>query len=220
MSWKEDVYIELLRYEELHEESPYFTLEEIYDFAVGSLSEKYPSNNHVRAKIRQVLQRLREDDHIVFVDNQGTYRFVDVDAEFKQEFGVEKRTVETTRYEAPQSVRVEALKRYNKACLLTGIDHAKLLDAAHILPRNKRPDIGRDPENVLVLNKLHHAAFDNNLFTVTPDHTIHVNPTISTQNSMLDELLLQKDGTTLTIPQTASINPEYLTERNSQFSWV
>ncbi|MBE6823326.1 MAG: hypothetical protein E7518_09565 [Ruminococcaceae bacterium] len=38
------------------------------------LSRLHPNNNHIRAKIRQQLQVLRNDGIIEFVDNAGTYK--------------------------------------------------------------------------------------------------------------------------------------------------
>ena len=55
--------------DELPEE---FTLEEVYAFE-GELAEKYPENRHIRAKIRQQLQKLRDLGVIEF-QGRGRYR--------------------------------------------------------------------------------------------------------------------------------------------------
>ena len=51
----------------------YFTLDEVYQVAVGSLQFFYPENNTVTASIRHNLERLRDDGCIQFVDYKGLY---------------------------------------------------------------------------------------------------------------------------------------------------
>lgn len=53
---------------------PSFSLNDIYGFE-GELAAAYPRNNHVRAKIRQQLQVLRDQGYLEFV-GQGRYRNV------------------------------------------------------------------------------------------------------------------------------------------------
>lgn len=48
-----------------------FALDELY-FYENLLQKKYPNNLHIRDKVRQVLQQLRDDGVIDFL-GQGTY---------------------------------------------------------------------------------------------------------------------------------------------------
>jgi len=50
-----------------------FTLEFVYTI-VPILQRIYPENSHIKAKIRQQMQVLRDHKHVDFVDNNGTYR--------------------------------------------------------------------------------------------------------------------------------------------------
>lgn len=50
-----------------------FTLREFYAAYADSLAAQFPDNQHVRDKIRQQLQVLRDAGILAFVDNQGTY---------------------------------------------------------------------------------------------------------------------------------------------------
>jgi len=50
-----------------------FTLQELYDYE-DKLKELYPNNKHVKAKIRQQMQELRDGGVVEFVDDRGTYR--------------------------------------------------------------------------------------------------------------------------------------------------
>ena len=49
-----------------------FTLDEVYDFE-NILYQKHPDNKHVKDKIRQQLQFLRDKGYIEFV-SRGVYR--------------------------------------------------------------------------------------------------------------------------------------------------
>ncbi len=49
-----------------------FTLDEIYNFE-NILSEKHPENKHIKDKIRQQLQFLRDKGYLEFLD-RGNYR--------------------------------------------------------------------------------------------------------------------------------------------------
>ncbi|PRD45219.1 Dam-replacing domain protein [Phyllobacterium phragmitis] len=64
--WLKDVYHCLLRIGKNE-----FSLSDVYGFE-AELSKKYPNNNHVREKIRQQLQRLRDIGQIEFLGG-GTY---------------------------------------------------------------------------------------------------------------------------------------------------
>lgn len=224
MTWKDDVYVELLRYTETNT-TEQFTLREFYRHAADRLAAKHPDNNNVRAKIRQILQRLQDDGQLEFVDYDGTYRLVEFDEEFTTEYGVteygvNEQTVETTRYPMPQSVRVEALQRYNKACLLTDVDLPALLDAAHVIPRAERPSEVRNPENVLVLNELHHEAFDRDLFTIDTDYRLRVDPALSTNSKLVNDSLVVADGERVGFPESATLDRDLLAERNAELAWV
>ncbi len=49
-----------------------FTLGQLYEFE-DALGTDHPRNSHIRARIRQTLQSLRDDGVISFVDGDGTY---------------------------------------------------------------------------------------------------------------------------------------------------
>jgi len=50
-----------------------FTLQDVYQVASGGLSYLYPNNNTIDSSIRANLQNLRDNNIIVFVDDNGTY---------------------------------------------------------------------------------------------------------------------------------------------------
>lgn len=52
-----------------------FTLAQIYEFE-ANLGRTHPENHHIRDKIRQGLQALRDDGYIWFVDGSGHYKLL------------------------------------------------------------------------------------------------------------------------------------------------
>ena len=44
-----------------------------FDCFFDELKKHHPGNNHIRAKIRQQLQILRDQGYVKFVDDNGTY---------------------------------------------------------------------------------------------------------------------------------------------------
>lgn len=51
-----------------------FTMDDLDALCTGKAAERYPENKHVRAKLRQQLQRLRDLGLVEFVDDKGEYR--------------------------------------------------------------------------------------------------------------------------------------------------
>ena len=78
--------------------------------------------------------------------------------------------------------RLALLKAYRERCSVSGFPDERLLDAAHIKPHSE----GGEPlvSNGLLLSKMHHAAYDQNLIGIDPDYKVHVS----------EQLLAQKDG--------------------------
>jgi type II restriction enzyme len=70
MSWLEELDEQIRKRWKVGET---FRIEEIYQME-GYFTRHHPSNAHVRDKLRQVLQYLRDDDVLEFVDDAGTYK--------------------------------------------------------------------------------------------------------------------------------------------------
>lgn len=116
--------------------------------------------------------------------------------------------------------RDDALTRFKNQCALTGIDESAVLDIAHVLSRSDYPDLVEDTENILVLNALHHRAFDADLFTLTDTQQLRVNPAFNPGHPFLQETIIARDGDQITLPPEATLHTEYLAERNSSLAWV
>lgn len=75
MSWKEELY-KLLKNNWNQNET--FNLDEIYKFE-DHFQNLYPENNHIIDKIRQTLQKLRDDNKIEFINDRGEYKIINPD---------------------------------------------------------------------------------------------------------------------------------------------
>lgn len=188
-SWLDAMRRELERYQENHDES-IVTLRDVYEFSEDRLSARFPNNNNnVRAKIRQQLQDLRNENEVEFLE-QGRYRLAageDVQRakmEIKRELGSEPELTddEAEFTESERRVRsrafVELVKEaYDRTCAFCGSSRETPtgnpeVEAAHIYPKEQRG--ADDVRNGIALCKLHHWAFDTGWLALTNEHTIPV----------------------------------------------
>ncbi|WP_135304830.1 HNH endonuclease [Haloarcula amylovorans] len=130
------------------------------------------------------------------------------------------RRYETSETIVSDAFRDNAFDRYGHACTMTGIQEADLLNLAHVLPRSQHPDLAEHPENVLVLNALHHRAFDAALFTIDSDYRIRTSPSFDPAHPFLRETILNRDGEQLAFPPEARVRPTFLEELNTGLSWL
>lgn len=52
-----------------------FTIEDLYKNE-EFFQKKFPMNNHVKDKLRQIMQHLRDAEIIEFINNKGSYRLL------------------------------------------------------------------------------------------------------------------------------------------------
>lgn len=130
------------------------------------------------------------------------------------------RKTERVEVMVSQDFRSKVFDRYQSACAVTGIQQETLLDLAHVLPRSQRPELAEHPENALVLNSLHHRAFDAKLFTIDPEYRIRADPEFDPGHQFLKETILENEGKKLSLPKDAQIRSTFLKEWNSNLSWV
>lgn len=226
--WRRVVRRELARYTE---EAGWrvVELQELYDQMLPVLREEFPENNNREAKLRQILQQLGERGELEFIDGAGTYRILDLGDEADSgsdstaagpEWTYEAREYETTvgARSLPAAFRDAVLSRYEARCPVSGVDHERLLDVAHVLPWSDHESLRTDPENVVALDKTHHAAFDAALYTLDRDYRLHVAPDFETESDLLRRTLLEQDGEAVAVPDD-TLSPEYLRRRNQSLDW-
>jgi putative restriction endonuclease len=118
------------------------------------------------------------------------------------------------------SFRERVLRAYHERCAVCRLQHAELLEAAHILPDS---DPRGEPivPNGLALCKLHHAAFDQNILGIRPDLVVEIRADIleETDGPMLKHGLQEMAGTELVVPRKLELRPrkEFLEERYDLF---
>lgn len=187
LGWLDAVRRELERYRT--ENGPVVTLGEIYEFAERRLAQQFPENDHVRAKLRQQLQGLRDNGEIEFLDERGVYRIVESgqEPETPRESGASRAEPdltdddidfrETRRRARNNAFRERVRAAYGEACAFCGRARetpagSPEVEAAHIHPKREGgPD---DVRNGVALCKLHHWAFDNGWLALTDDRDILV----------------------------------------------
>jgi len=93
--------------------------------------------------------------------------------ELEMPIGTDKIRVQKNRI-GQAFFRRAVLSSYNGKCCITGINNPVLLRASHIKPWSKSNDINEktNPQNGVLLNALHDAAFDKGLLTISLDYKI------------------------------------------------
>lgn len=204
-------------------------LGDVYDELLPVVREAFPENQHPKAKLRQVLQQLRDRGEVEFLGD-GVYRIVDLsmadEVVATARSGDGERSYTATEYRTtigarslPAGFRRVVLADYEGRCPVSGVDHDRLLDVAHVLPWSDYPDRRSDPRNVLALDKTHHAAFDASLFTLTEEYRVRVAPEFETESEVLAGTLLDRAGERVSMPSSAPDVSDALARRNRMLEW-
>jgi len=208
-------------------------LQELYDQLGPVLRQEFPENNNREAKLRQILQQLAERDELAFVDGDGTYRIGELGETAEPRGGGETAgggedddwQYEAREYETavgarslPAAFRDAVLSRYDTECPVSGVDHPRLLDVAHVLSWSDHESLRTDPRNVVALDKTHHAAFDAGLYTLDADFRLRVAPAFETDSDLLRRTLLDRDGERVDV-DADRLDPAYLERRNRSLDW-
>ena len=123
-----------------------------------------------------------------------------------------------TRLHQPM-FRQRVLVAYENQCALCRLRHTRLLDAAHVLPDSQ----GGEPivTNGIAMCKIHHAAYDADIFGITPTYEVSVRPDVMEEidGPTLRYTLQAINGSTIELPgrRAARPNPELLDVRWKQF---
>jgi putative restriction endonuclease len=152
--------------------------------------------------------------------------FVDVEqraiaADERMDPITKRRYVERlTRQRLHQPIfRSQVLRAYETKCAICRLKHAALLDAAHILSDS----LGGQPvvPNGLAMCKIHHAAYDQDLLSITPDYRVQVKPSVLLESDgpMLLHGLQEVDGWAIELPRRTLERPDrqLLLARHSVF---
>ena len=105
--------------------------------------------------------------------------------------------------------RAKVIRAYSTRCAVCTLRHAELLDAAHIVRDSHDWGLPVVP-NGLSMCKIHHAAYDQNLIGITPDHSVRVNRELleETDGPMLEHGLQAMHGRGLLLPTHPADTPD------------
>jgi putative restriction endonuclease len=140
----------------------------------------------------------------------------DSDINLTQTEGKERES--TIKVRVNQSFfRKTILASYNYKCCITGLNQPELLIAGHIKPWGIDEKNRLNPRNGLAMNNLHDKAFENGLFTITPDYVIILSTEIlKSKNKAVSEYFLQFDKREIILPSKFLPDPEFLKYHNNE----
>jgi len=179
--------------------SPLFSIKDVYEYA-DELSSIFPKNKHVKEKIRQTLQRLRDSGFLEF-RGEGEYGLNLAHDELQSDTAplkmkgiyspITKQVLRNVRFRST-FLAAEIKRRYRNVCQVcrTSIVLApdRTYSEAHHLRPIGAPHYGPDvPSNIIVACPNHHVMFDRGAVTVLPDslRIQHVEPSVFPKNSRL-----------------------------------
>jgi len=73
---------------------------------------------------------------------------------------------------------------------------------------------------VIVLNSLHHRAFDAGLFTLDSDYRIRVSPAFEPGHPFLRKTIVERAEEKLSLPPGVRIRGSFLEELNDSLVWI
>ena len=179
-SWKQAIADRVLQIVN-EKSSAGFSIEELYAY-VEDFSNLFPRNRHVKEKIRQVLQRLRDQGFLRF-HGGGSYSLNLANQELEGdpvplsvqgvEFPITKQVVRNIRLRSTL-LGAEIKRRYKNNCQVCRIPVPLwkghyYAEAHHLWPLGS-PHFGPDVSgNIIVLCPNHHSMFDRGVVTILPD---------------------------------------------------
>lgn len=105
--------------------------------------------------------------------------------------------------------RSRVLGAYLLKCSVCDLKKTPLLDAAHIIGDSNESGLPV-VSNGLSLCKIHHAAYDENIMGISPDHVVHINSAVlhEVDGPMLKYGLQQMDGHVISLPHRRAERPD------------
>ena len=104
--------------------------------------------------------------------------------------------------------RQRVLVAYANECSICRLRHRRLLDAAHVLADSE----GGAPvvTNGIAMCKIHHAAYDADIFGIDPNYRVGVRPDVLREidGPTLRHTLQEIDGSAIQLPTKASARPD------------
>lgn len=130
-----------------------------------------------------------------------------------------ERTAITRQRINQQFFHEAVLCSYENRCCITGINHRRLLEACHISSWKDDVKNRTNPKNGLCMNPLFHKAFDNFLFTVTPEYKIEISNQMidCAENTFFRDFLSAINGNNIHMPEKFSPDKDLLSIHYEQY---
>lgn len=196
-TWKQSVAEQILEIVNSQKNTD-FNIGQLYE-QENALQERFPSNHHIREKVRQILQRLRDDGFVDFLGG-GKYRLSLTYTELE----CEPARADDSGIVAPamrmivRLVRLrntllaaEMKRRYRNVCQVCRkqlqLAASTYAESHHIRPMGS-PHNGPDIEgNILVVCPNHHVMFDRGALIIDPSSFVvrHVRSAIEPRPLLL-----------------------------------
>ncbi|MBQ7691694.1 MAG: HNH endonuclease [Muribaculaceae bacterium] len=133
--------------------------------------------------------------------------------------GIEKERVVRQRVNQ-QFFRDSVIAAYHGTCCVSGVTTPSLIEACHISPWAEDVKNRTNPANGLCLNSFFHKAFDNWLFTITPDYVIDIKQELI--DSIIDDnfrsYLVRIKGSEMNMPEKFAPDINLLNKHYIQYS--
>lgn len=200
--------------------SPTFTLEEVYAYT-KEFSELFPRNTRIRPKVRQILQRLRDDEGFLTFLGEGHYS---LNLEYEElqgepalpgqtgvEFPVSKRVLRKVRLR-DTFLAADMKRRYRNICQVCRapvlVSENRCYAEGHHLKPLGSPHLGPDVlGNIIILCPNHHVMFDRGAATAMPE-TLELCHRASG---------VFQEGMRLYVEPWHTLNPKYLEYHHRRF---
>ncbi len=224
-TWRESV-IEGIRRLVNRKSSVLFTRQEILSEEIDRIAEEAGSDGETPGQtLSKILQELRDEGLLTFIDNQGNYIFLgdpipveaetltnpEIDAAIQAQkltFGAVPtgETTAVSRYRQGQArLRQLTLINYQHQCALCDIHEEQLLVTAHLARWSDSPQGRGELGNILCLCRWHDSLLEVGLISLTDDLRLLKKPV---ESKFLHSLL--KNTSEVRPPKIASLAPEYL----------
>ena len=157
-----------------------FETADVYAFE-NDFARQFPGNQHIREKIRQTLQQLRDDGLVIF-EARGRYRLNTQSDEFDLDTmlslpalpSIPERTTQWRTIRLRNTLlAIDMKQRYEHTCQLCNSplwisDGRRYAEAHHIRPLGTPHDGPDSPGNIIVLCPNHHVMFDRGALSLDP----------------------------------------------------
>lgn len=105
--------------------------------------------------------------------------------------------------------RTRVLVAYDVQCAVCQLKHGSLLDAAHIVPDSHERGLPT-VNNGLALCKIHHAAYDQGMLSITADYVVEIDRDLllEVDGPMLKHGLQEMHGREISLPRRGADRPD------------